>query len=230
MSKNIIGALVALIISSPAGAQSLNTIYIDQVGSGSIIDVTQTGANNSIGTSTSNAIRLTGNNQLVTIAQIGSSNTGFFGVQGPNVILSSTVVGNLNNVSLTCGTDPTGNNNNCADSTITANVTGSNNTANVIVGSKSTSTINIVGDTNTAAINSNTSNLFGSKAAIQAIGNSNNVTIAQNGPAGLNGFDAAVSVDGSSNTIGITQTGTVDSTVHVNSQGSNNNITVRSGN
>jgi hypothetical protein len=72
--------------------------------------------------------------------------------------------------------------------------------------------------------------MAGSRASITGQGDSNTVNVSQSGPAGLNGFDAQVNITGGSNTVGVTQSGTVDSTVRISTVGSNNNITVNSGN
>jgi hypothetical protein len=85
-------------------------------------------------------------------------------------------------------------------------------------------------NTNTATINNASDHLLGAKSSITIAGGQNTVSVSQSGPAGATGFDAMVDVTGSSNNIGVTQTGTVDSKVNVKSVGSNNTITVRSGN
>jgi hypothetical protein len=73
--------------------------------------------------------------------------------------------------------------------------------------------------------------MLGARASVTTTGGDGNaITVSQTGPAGAFGFDAMVDVTGASNTIGVNQSGTVDSTVHIKSTGSNNTITVRSGN
>jgi hypothetical protein len=114
---------------------------------------------------------------------------------------------------------------------ISANITGNTNSAEIIAGAKSVATVDATGDNNKVAITSSTTNLLGAKAHFTTTGgNGNAITVSQNGPGGASGFDAMVDVTGGSNTIGVVQSGTVDSTVNIKSVGSNNTITVRSGN
>lgn len=230
MGKKIIGfvfAAFSLIASDNVLAQA-NTVYIDQVGNNSTIDVTQTGANNVIGTSASGT-RLYGNSQNVTISQIGSNNIAALNIQGNNATVDSAVTGSLNTVTINCGAG-TGTLASCADSTIAVNATGDSNTLSVTAGAKNNATINVTGDTNNANINSQTNNLLGAKSDVTVAGGLNSITIAQNGAAGANGFDTKVDVSGSSNIIGITQSGSVDSIVNIKSVGSNNTFTISSGN
>lgn len=230
MSRYLIKTIALLgMMGFPATvlAQTANSVYIDQVGSNSTITMTQTGSNNILGTQNANTI-LHGNSQVITISQVGANNTGNFNIQGNSSNVTSNISGNLNTVTVNCGTAPSSS---CADTLIEANATGNNNTLNVTAGSKSVAKINIDGDTNSATINSSTSNLLGAKSQIDITGgNSNIVNVSQSGPAGANGFDAKIDIVGGSNTVGVTQNGTIDSTVNIKTVGSSNTITVTTGN
>lgn len=217
-------ALGIILFSSVAQAQ--NTVYIDQIGNNSSIDVTQTGIDNVLGNSTKKAV-FYGDSQGVTITQIGSYNSSVIDVQGNGTTLSSLVTGDSNQVNVSCGTTgPL-----CNQSAITATATGDQNTINVTGSAKSTVGASVTGNNNTVNVSSITTNLNGSTATVtQTGGDANNISVTQNGPAGLNGFQATVEVTGGGNVIGVTQGGTVDSTVNIKSQGSNNNITVHTGN
>jgi hypothetical protein len=218
---------LSLMATTPVFAQSQNTVYIDQIGSNSAIDVTQTGSNNVMGDETAKAI-FRGNSQLVMITQIGSNNNSVFNIQGNGAQLTSNVTGSFNTVNASCGAAPT---TACTDTVITANITGSTNNVNITAGAKSLATVDATGDNNTVGITSTTTNLLGARARVSSTGgNGNAITVSQTSTAGLNGFDATVDITGGSNTIGVTQSGTVDSTVNIKSVGSNNTITVRSGN
>jgi hypothetical protein len=218
---------LSLMATTPVFAQSQNTVYIDQIGSNSAIDVTQTGSNNVMGDETTKAI-FRGNSQLVMITQIGSNNNSVFNIQGNGAQLTSNVTGSFNTVNASCGAAPT---TACTDTVITANITGSTNNVNITAGAKSLATVDATGDNNTVGITSSTTNLLGARARVTSTGgNGNAITVSQTGTAGLNGFDATIDVTGGTNTIGVTQSGTVDSTVNIKSVGSNNTITVRSGN
>jgi hypothetical protein len=227
--KQFLKLLLALsfMATTPVFAQSQNTVYIDQIGSSSTIDVTQTGSNNVVGDEVNKTI-FRGNSQLVMITQIGSNNNSVFNIQGNGAQLTSNVTGSFNTVNASCGAAPT---TACTDTIITANITGNTNNVNITSGAKSLATVDATGDNNTVGITSSTTNLLGARARVTSTGgNGNAITVSQTGTAGLNGFDATVDVTGGSNTIGVTQGGTVDSTVNIKSVGSNNSITVRSGN
>mgnify|MGYP006295280085 CR=1 FL=1 len=220
--------IVIGLFASVANAQ--NSVYIDQIGSNSTINVTQTGTDNQLGNTTNKTV-LYGNNQAVTITQIGSYNTSAINAQGNNLTLTSNVTGDSNTVNVSCGATG-GAGAACNDAAITATATGDTNVISVTgQGAKQTIGASLTGNYNTATVNSNTTNMNGATATVtQTGGDSNTINISQNGPAGLNGFSATVEVTGGSNNIGVTQTGTVDSTVNVKSVGSNNSITVHSGN
>ena len=232
MSKNLWGVVafsIMCIYANLAAAQTANSVYIDQVGSGSTIGVIQSGSNNTAGTDTKNMV-FSGNTQVVSIQQIGSNNIADVNVQGAGATLTSTVAGSMNSVTISCGTGGVGASAACTDSNLIANATGDSNLLSITAGAKTDANINITGDRNNAGIISNTTSMGGARASIAATGNDNILTIDQSGPAGVNGFTSSIDVTGSSNTVGVTQSGTIDSTVNVKSVGSNNSITVRSGN
>jgi hypothetical protein len=222
--KRLLLTFGIILLASVAHAQ--NSVYIDQIGNNSTIDVTQTGIDNVLGNNTNKAV-FYGDSQGVTISQIGSYNTSVMNVQGNGTTLSSLVTGDSNQVNVSCGnTGPL-----CNQSAITASATGDQNTINITGGAKSTLGASVTGSNNTVNVTSTTTNLNGATATVtQTGGDTNNITVTQNGPAGLNGFQARVDVTGGGNVIGVTQGGTVDSTVNIKSAGSNNNITVHSGN
>ena len=222
--KKLLLAFGMVLVAFVANAQ--NSVYIDQVGNNSNIDVTQSGTDNTLGNNTTKSV-FYGDSQGVTISQIGNSNNSVINIQGVGITLSSQVQGNNNTVNATCG--QTGGL--CNNAAITASAVGDNNTINVTGSAKSIVGASITGSGNTANVSSITTNLNGSNATVtQTGGDANHVTVTQNGPAGLNGFQATVDITGGGNIVGVTQGGTIDSTVWVKSQGSNNNITVHSSN
>jgi hypothetical protein len=224
----LMGTAMSVLAASGALAAG-NQVYIDQVGNNSNISVTQSGGDNAVGDSAAAAI-LHGNNQSITVSQIGAVNTAALNVQGAGTTVQSTVTGNTNTVNIDCGSGSVNKASACADSNITANITGSNNDIGINAGSKSTHSTEVTGDRNTLHTDSITSNLLGARSTITATGSDNAVTVTQHGPAGLNGFEATVALTGSSNTVGVAQSGTVDSKVNITSVGSNNTISVISGN
>ena len=143
---------LSLMATTPVFAQSQNTVYIDQIGSSSNIDVTQTGSNNVVGDETNNTI-FRGNSQLVMITQIGSNNNSVFNIQGNGAQLTSNVTGSFNTVNATCGAAPT---TACTDTIITANINGNTNIVNIAAGAKSLATVDATGDNNNVGITSST--------------------------------------------------------------------------
>ena len=230
MSKKIYGLIVALFsmcIATTSLAQA-NLVYIDQIGNNSVIDVTQTGGNNTVGT-TAAVTKLYGNNQTVTVSQIGTTNVAAINLQGNNPTLATAVTVSFNTVTVECG-GGIGTLAACTDSNLILNATGDHNDMTIQSGAKNTSTTNITGDTNSLLITTKTNNLLGATSLVSAVGNLNDVTILQDGPAGGNGFYAKLDITGASNTIGVYQSGSVDSRIDLKSAGSNNTITVHSGN
>jgi len=218
-------AMMLLLLSQTSSANQ-NSVYIDQVGSNSTIAVTQDGSGNKAGDGTTSMI-ISGTGQNISIQQVGSNNIAAVNVQGSSTALTTIATGSNNTVTLNCGSVPT---TSCTDTTITANATGNSNTLTTTATAKSTISTTVIGNNNTATINSNTTHLLGARVNIYATGNSNTMSVNQSGPAGVAGFNAEMTVTGDSNTVGVTQTGTTDSDVQINSGGSNNSITVNSGN
>ena len=64
--------LSLLVMVGNANAQQ-NSVYVEQIGSGSTINFTQTGVGNAIGNTTTKAV-VNGNNNTVTVDQIGNTN------------------------------------------------------------------------------------------------------------------------------------------------------------
>lgn len=223
-------AAALIFLSTNAFAQTVNSVYMDQNGSNSTITITQSGSNNAAGTELKNNV-FHGNNQIINISQIGSGNVGDFTIQGDGANLTSNVNGSVNTVTVNCGTGAGGGaGSSCTDAIVVANVQGGNNSVNTTTGAKSNSSTTIQGDHNTTLINNTSNNLLGAVSSISVVGGYNAVNISQDGPAGANGFIASVSVTGSTNTIGVVQSGSVDSNVQIKSNGSNNTISVHSGN
>ena len=68
----MIAFLSFLIMVQYANAAS-NSVYVDQIGDGTNISITQTGSGNQIGSS-NNKATFNGSNNTITIQQIGNSN------------------------------------------------------------------------------------------------------------------------------------------------------------
>jgi len=209
-----------LVMFQYANAAS-NNVLVDQIGSSSTIDLTQTGQGNSIGDPTNHAI-LNGNSNAITIDQIGNNNTAAYSVDGDNNTLSHSFTGNYNDLSLLCVT--------CSSITMTDTIYGNSNIiSRNFDTSASTSTINISSDSNSVTINNDSTAISGAQSAVDISGgNGNTVQIRQTGAAGTNGHDATLTIVGATNNVTIDQGGGIDSNVHATITGSGNTMHINS--
>ena len=198
-----------------------NNILIDQIGSGSTINLTQTGQGNSIGDPTNHA-NFNGNNNTVTIDQIGNGNQAAVSVSGDDNTLSHSFTGNYNQLSLLCPS--------CSSITMTDTVNGDSNIITRSFNtSGGTSTIDISTNNNDVTISNETTAITGAASSVDISGGGgNSVQIRQKGAAGTAGHVADVTIVGASNTAHIDQGGNVDSTVHATITGSGNNLSINS--
>jgi len=222
MKRNLIFFVVALVSSSFAVAQSTtNSIFIDQVGDGSAINITQRGQGNQIG-SEQNRVVLEGNVQTITVVQDGNNNSiqGEI-VQADNVTMDVTVTGDSNNITYDNGSAAS-----VAGSTQTLAVTGTSNTLTFNQGTtgsstNATQTISITGDTNTLTSTINTDDVVNTKTVI---GDGNTITTVQDGTAGKN---IEMLLTGNSNTVTVNQKSTTNvDTLKIDSTSNNSTITI----
>ena len=236
-----------------------NSIYIDQSGDSAIVNITQDGAGNvvrgiqGIGSSNTTPSTIYGDNNLVTINQVGSNNTLSLGVRtttgsGMNVpTVNYSVTGNNATAVINSNNTGTG----VSESNVIS-ITQSGNTANAninMLGSSNTLTAVTSGGANNSLIatvnannttstisqtggggNSTTLNLTGDKGTVDitTVGASNVTSITQSGGSS-NGHYAKLDYTGSGNTTSITQGGTSsDSIVNIKSVGNSNTFTVNS--
>ena len=198
-----------------------NIVIIDQIGSSSTINLTQTGLGNSIGDSTNHAT-INGNSNAITIDQIGNNNTAAVSVEGDNNTLSHSFTGNFNQLSLLCVT--------CSSITMTDTIYGNSNIINRNFDtSGSISTINVQSDNNEVTNNNDTYAIAGAKSSVDISGgNGNKVLLKQSGAAGTNGHDASLTIVGATNDVTIEQGGGVDSKVTATITGSGNTMHINS--
>jgi hypothetical protein len=209
LSRKLLAILMASgMLSSGALA---NDVYMEQIGDNSSVSVTQTGAGNLVngnvgGTgNTDDAAVIRGDLNNVTISQIGASNTLSLIINNESSGTGSTVVvsadGSNNNQTIGCGTSLSSD---CNASVIRSEITGnSNNTVQMLSGG-----------------------VVQSKIAIN--GNYNNVTHTASGVGAHNG-EITVSGNGTSqlaNAVTLTQSGASAKNAIINSNGSNNNISI----
>ncbi len=215
--------LMSLMTTSLALAQSTtNQVYIEQIGDASNIILNQTGQSNRIGTTDQTRLLLQGNNQTVTVNQTVNENT----VQGQiktanNVYSTITQTGDENTVTLDQGDSVS-----VAGSTQTITVIGNLNTATLTQGDIASSTnalqtIAITGDQNAYTSVINADDVVNDVAVV---GDSNTVSMLQNGYAGKN---VELNVTGNSNTHTIQQKSTLNvDTLKINTTGNSSTVAV----
>jgi hypothetical protein len=188
--------LIVAMMAAGIGAAWANEVYVEQVGSASTVTITQEGADNRIGTALNPAYIGSGSN-IVTIDQIGSTNTLDMVVNGAGTDVTVSTTGSNNVQEINCGTT---NSASCSGSVITQTITGDSNDIkqNLGTGANHTSNITVTGDTNTVT---HTSTATGTTSA--------NIT-----------------VSGDVNTVGVTQSGMLNHSVVVSSTGNNNTIAI----
>lgn len=223
--KNAIKALfvMSLMASSLAFGQqaTTNSIYIDQVGGNSTIDIRQKGQTNRIGSEQAR-FSIQGSAMNLTIDQNGNNNniTGKI-EQATNVTETTTLTGDGNTVNYDMGDSGS-----VAGSSKTVTVVGDTNTLNFNQGTTSSATnasqsISITGDGNTYTSNINADDVTNTVAIA---GDTNTMTMTQQGFAGKN---ADVTVTGNSNNLTINQKSTTNvDAVNVTHTGNGNTIIV----
>ena len=222
MKNKLMLAAMALLASSVAMAQSTtNSIFIEQVGDGSTISITQKGQSNKVGTE-QNRVVLEGNNQTITATQEGNNNSiqGAI-VQADNVDMDVTITGDNNTLTYDQGDAAS-----VAGSTQTLAVTGDSNTLAFNQGTAAsatgaTQTITITGDTNTLTSTINADDVVNTKTIA---GDGNTITTVQDGTAGKN---IEMLLTGNTNTITVNQKSTTNvDTLKLNSTSTGSTITI----
>ena len=233
-------AFVASAMFWGSGWAADSSVYIDQSGDSATITITQDGAGNvvrgvsGVGTSNTTPAKIYGNNNQITVDQIGTGNTLKLGitsttggtttipgtattVANPTIIYSVTgnnAVAEINSNSANTGTSQSNyiNINQTGDGAITnANVLGANNGIKVVTsgGANNSYTTAVDGDENSQ--NVSMTGGAGNVANITQTGDGNSVTL--------------TSV-GATNTFGITQTGAGSSSIVLSHSGSGNSFTI----
>ena len=203
LSRKVFAILMATgMLSSGAWA---NDVYVEQVGDNATVSITQTGAGNLVNgdvgkTSSTTPALIKGDFNVVTVSQIGASNTLSLVLdsltKGTGTVVNVSADGSGNNQLIKCET--------CIADTITNNVTGNNNNVTqMLAGNVVSSVINIAGSYNNV---SHTTSGAGMHTA--------DITVAGGGTAGT------------PNLVTLLQTGNMAKNASINSNGSNNNISV----
>jgi len=195
----------AAISNAQSTATGPNKVYIEQVGSSNTITIEQVGGTNNIGGVTTTVATAVAGTGITTLTP-----------EAPNML------GNGNQTRLTIGNPNAAAN---VDNVITEQIIGNSNMIiQDLVGSEINTTTQLYGDNNQV-----TSSLTSSRGLVTNTvnGNSNVFNIQQMDAAGANGHVLAMMTTGDYNSITTQQQGTNDTTVNIQTQGSNNTITVR---
>ena len=224
--------MIALSVSTVFAAD--NSIYIDQSGDDSVIDITQTGAGNvvrgiqGVGTGNTTRSKIYGDSNLVDIRQIGSTNTLNLGID------TTVATGRAYGIDLTYYV--TGNS---ATATINSNNTGSGTSGSNFIdvrqtGNSANLNLNILGSKNdfTAVTSGGASNsIVSTITADETVTNISMTGGASNSYTGTlssNKGHVDITTVGASNTITLTQSGTAGTNGHAftyNANGSSNSMT-----
>ena len=134
-----------------------NAIYIDQIGSGVDIDITQDGSGNKVGGSADDDTKMivSGDNITMSIDAVGSSNSIIGNIVGEGSTIDFDIVGSTNSIDFNI--DPT-NTYGATDGDYTLNISGGDNDLELNIGTEdaaSNGTFDWIvdGDFNTATIN-----------------------------------------------------------------------------
>ena len=211
--KNIKKIIIALGIASVFGTALASDVYIDQAGSSTTVDITQTGDNNRVGSSGTPST-ITGDNTDIDIVQQGS--------------------GNEADIATSLGTSGT---------TINYNATGSTNILNVEIdgASDTTLTTTISGDSNEVTLCGTLSQTAGAQqsascstgiqantttSTIAITGDSNKVAIGADAASAINSITIGANVTSNSNIVNVEQTGTDVPIVTLNIDGGSNAVNI----
>lgn len=240
--------LISFLLLSNLVYAADNSIYIDQAGDNSTIDVLQDGGGNTFSDVTTVGAKatLSGNSQVIDVKQVGGSNTLKIGIQstvdsGIGVDLTYYITGSNSTAELNLNDDGQGT---LANLVFDVRQTGDNNDlfANILgTGNSVTATatggdyndfnftINADGVTVSADVsggggNTTTLNLTSDDATVDltSVGASNTYNITQSGLGGITGHSITLDVTGSSNTLTSSQSGSIDTTIDITSSGNGN--------
>src|SRR5210317_454676 len=203
--KTIISVVMLMLMTSLSWS---NDIYVTQSGANLDLDITQDGANNTIGNSTT-ASASTGATTILDIDQVGGSNVIKYQINGATYTGAISLTGDSNDIDLNC--DSTNGNSSCG--TITANITmtGSSNDIDLDIGETSDAAGSTV-DGQSAVL------------TITVNGDTNNYLIDIDGNGDSIGHTLIHSHTGSIADVDITQSGVNDNIINLTTSGDNHTI------
>ena len=239
--QNSLTALVLLSIFTVTPALA-NDIYIEQVGDTLDLDITQDGANNVIGTSTTD-VNLDGDSMTFAITQTGATNSIIANIKGNNYTGAWAFTGDSNAVNLSCDS---GSGTKCETVVLNVTATGDSNTFDFDIGDVADaqgSTINftVTGDGNviksavdgksaalTVVMNNSASSASGgaSSGLLSSSGAGNVVDINIDGDGDSAGHTVNLDITGGASSYTVTQSGVNDNTVNADFDGDDQDVDI----
>ena len=128
--KKVLALFVGLLLATTVSA---NEIYMQQIGDGLDLDITQDGQDNQIGDSTT-GVSLDGDDMTFSITQTGSGNTIDAIIKGNTYSGTWSIVGDYNDIDLLCSSTATGN---CETATLDIDIEGDYTNFNFKIGETS---------------------------------------------------------------------------------------------
>ena len=214
MSKNINKISLALLVSL-LGATSVwaSDVYIDQAGSTTTIDITQTGSGNTVGSSTT-ASTIIGSNTDIDVTQTGDSNAADIetatGASDTKIDYTATGGSNILDVDISTATD----------TTVTAVITGDSNELTVC-GTLATDASSVASATCATEVSANTTT-----TNVAITGDSNKIAAGLDAASAVNNITLGANTPSDYNVINLKQTGTDTPVVTLNVDGSSNAVNI----
>lgn len=204
ITRSLKETLCALSMLAALHVSYANEIYIEQIGDDSTITLQQAGSNNTIGDALTPAF-IGGGQNTVYVEQSGNSNQLTMLVNGAGTTVNSTVTGDNNQQTITCGTSISAS---CSGSAITHTITGDNNDVQSILGSNGgahTSNITVLGDYNHVTHQSSGSGANSATINVTGSGSGASPSVVTVNQSGMNAHSATVNATGNNLNISIVQ-------------------------
>jgi len=214
MSKNINKISLALLVSLlGTTAAWASDVYIDQAGSTTTIDITQTGSGNTVGSS-GTASTIIGSNTDIDVTQTGASNTADIetatGASDTKIDYTATGGSNILDVDISTATD----------TTVTAVITGDSNELTVC-GTLATDASSVASATCATEVSANTTT-----TNVAVTGDSNKIAAGLDSAGAVNNITLGANTVSDYNVVNLKQTGTDTPVVTLNVDGSSNAVNI----
>jgi hypothetical protein len=210
INKISLALLVSLLGTTAAWASD---VYIDQAGSTTTIDITQTGSGNTVGSS-GTASTIIGSNTDIDVTQTGASNTADIetatGASDTKIDYTATGGSNILDVDISTATD----------TTVTAVITGDSNELTVC-GTLATDASSVASATCATEVSANTTT-----TNVAVTGDSNKIAAGLDSAGAVNNITLGANTVSDYNVVNLKQTGTDTPVVTLNVDGSSNAVNI----